>query len=59
MAMSLGVSTVHLVFPSVGAYSCKFPVLLSEIIHKLPDKRLEIKSEYDFVHFQKVSLNSF
>jgi hypothetical protein len=59
MGVSSTLSAFNLVFSSVVAYSCNSPVLPSETIYNLPDKLLELKSEYSFVQFQKVSLTSF
>jgi hypothetical protein len=59
MGISSAVSAVYLVFLSVVAFSYNCPAPASQIIYNLPDKRLELKSEINFAHFQKVSLNSF
>ena len=58
MGKSSAESAVNLGFPSVVAHSCNLPVLITEFIYDLPDKRPQVKSEYDSIHFQHVSLNS-
>jgi hypothetical protein len=47
MGISCARFAIRIVFPSVVAYNCEFPIVLSEIIYNLPDKRLELRTEYD------------
>jgi hypothetical protein len=49
-------SAVDLVFPAVVAYGCNCPLHLSQVIYKLPGKRLEIKAEAHILQVHKVKI---